>query len=232
MDDVINSTADIVNLSAGRYHGDCMQNCRICKAAEKVADEGKIIVSGAGYSTEDQDKTLYCPAYSNRTISVGSFVSECTCEVAHSSQGDISGPSVEHPAPGAYKLENDYEDVDPYNLAVCGYRDCSPIHSCSEYLDERPVKNDVSASLGHPDVYAPSHTISRRDNGEIYYETGTSFSTAIVSGALSAIISELHGSRPIPNVKEVRSAITQSGETVGDTNRPKLDMESIYHYLR
>ncbi|WP_080504332.1 S8 family serine peptidase [Haloarcula amylolytica] len=231
MAEIRDGSVDIANISAGVHHADCQQQCRMCQAAQEVADSGTIIVAGAGNDLHGQEKTMYCPALSDHTISVGSFEAVCTCSVSNSRSRYRQTPEIF--PPGAYWIRETANEHpgEPVNQTFCSRRNCAPGHTCDTYRKERISDQSVDFRLGEPDVFAPDHLAYERPTGAAGIERGSSYATAIVSGALGGILSKLSEERVLPTPDEINHALNRLNETVGNTPYRRFDSESLYHEL-
>lgn len=229
------SSVDILNISGGKHHKDCKQHCRICTATSEVVDSGTIVVAGAGNSNNEPEKTLYCPALYDGAIAVGSYESRCGFQIFESEKSNQyrTVPQNLHP-PGSYWVTGSPEapDIEPANIAFCSRRGCSDWHSCVNNRKEQLSDVNVSFARGEPDVFALDHYPYRRADGTVGIDTGTSFATALVTGALADILSTVAERRPLPTPDQVMDAIRNIPTTVDGTSQRKFDSEAVYRNLR
>ena len=233
MANIRDSSVDIVNISAGKMHDDCQQQCRLCDAAKAVAESGTVVVAAAGNDVRNDGNTMYCPALSDQTISVGSFESVCTREISLANGQKIYRPSLTIHPPGAYWIRDTKHasEGEPVDQPFCSCRNCMPGCTCAEYRKEQLSPQTIKFDHGEPDVFAPDHLIVERDNGEAGIERGSSYATAIVSGALAGVLSTLSEQRVLPRPEEVNRAISSINQTVGDTPHRRFDSKAVYYEL-
>lgn len=235
MGDIQNRSVDIVNISGGKHHMDCKRRCRICKAARKVVESGTIVVAGAGNTFDDDNsKTLYCPALCGNTIAVGSYETRCGLRIGEDEGTDLhqTVPQNLHP-PNSYWVRDSKaaSDGEPTNTAFCSGRGCSKWHSCSNYREERLSELNISFTKGEPDVFAPDHYPFQRQDGTVGLDVGTSFATAVVSGALADILSTVAKHRTLPTTDEVMDAIRNIPTTVEGTSQRKFNSRAVFENL-
>lgn len=235
MDNIRSRSVDIVNVSAGRHHSDCGGRCRICHATNKVVGDGTIVVAGAGNQMPgDEEKSLYCPALSNKAIAVGSYEARCGLTLKQRTNGDLyrTVPHALFP-PGAYWVRN--TEAASRGEAVytpfCSRRGCSKHHSCEEYRQEQLSAINVSFKHGEPDVFAPDQYVIERMDGTPGIDRGTSFAAALISGALADILSTIVEDRVLPTPSELREAIRSISTTVEGTSQRRFDSTELYRIL-
>lgn len=233
MSNVAKSSVDIVNTSGGIHHRDCNQRCRVCKATNEVVESGTIVVAGAGNDLDGEEKSIYCPALSESTISVGSFEGVCGYSPDEKHGGGIQRRSPSVKPPGAYWVTDDEATIDwePVDIPYCSLQGCSPYHDCSDHRIERIPDRNVSFDEGSPDVFAPDHYVYERDSGAPGLRVGTSFATAVVTGALGEILSVVAKERVFPSPSEVNRAINNISTGVGSTFHRKFDGQQMLDQL-
>lgn len=231
MENVRKSSVELVNISGGLHHTDCEQRCRICKATREVAASGKVVVAAAGDTTDGDSKGMYCPALSNKAISVGAFETRCECPMPSGPGSAGIGP--DSLPPGAYWIKEQQTGTvsGPTNEAFCSFKQCTPAHTCDAHRSEVVWDENVDHRNGEPDVYAPHHVL-RNDGSGPYIGLGTSFAAATVTGALADILSTVATERPMPTKDEVLDTVRQLDTTVGETEARKFDSELLLGMLR
>lgn len=233
MANIRDSSVEIANISAGKHHENCQQQCRLCEAAKQVAESGTLIVAGAGNDVTNEGKSMYCPALSDHVVSVGVFEALCTCDPGQSNSGDLYDTTANIHPPGAYWVRKTPESMrrEPTDQPFCARHACSPRHSCRQYRQERPSNYNITFQPREPDVFAPDHIVIEHDDGIAGLETGSSYATAIVSGALTSVLGTVAKNRVLPQPAEVIDAIGRIGRTVGDTRYRRFDSEALYYEL-
>jgi hypothetical protein len=230
IEDVIEQDLDIVNISSGSHHENCRRLCRICDAINNVVSNNIVVVAGAGNAI-DENKSMHCPAFHDEVISVGGFHTYCTLDP--SSMGSTPGfrPSPSLP-PNCYYLEKPEvaENPELYDQHLCGQGACTPVNECEDFRREVIWDGNIDMGTSEPTVFGPSHFAVCLENGDLLFKTGTSFSTAYVTGCLAGIFGALN--RPNPTPSEVKSAISVRNTTVGDTNHRKFDSLEVNDFLR
>ncbi|WP_436903276.1 S8 family serine peptidase [Halovenus halobia] len=234
MSDIKGRSVDIVNISGGKHHTGCKQRCRICKATREVIESGTIVVAGAGNQYEGESKTLYCPALCSDAIAVGSYETRFGLQVNEDADVGVyrTVPQNIYP-PNAYWIRDSKmaSDGEPIDIAFCSGRGCSEWHSCENNRIEQLSDLNVSFSDGEPDVFAPDHYPFQRRDGTLGIDVGTSFATALVSGALADILSTVAQERPLPQPEEVMEAIRNTPTTVEGTSQRKFNSQAIFQNL-
>lgn len=234
MDNIRGRSVDIVNISGGKHHSGCKQRCRICTATREVVESGTIVVAGAGNNFSDDSKTLYCPALCSDAIAVGSFETRCGLRVGNGRGTDLhqTVPQNLHP-PNSYWVHGSEvaADNEPTNIAFCSGEGCSEWHSCSKHQIERLSDHNVGFSEAEPDVFAPDHYPFQRRDGTVGLDVGTSFATAVVSGALADILSTIAQHRTLPGPDEVMDAIRNTPTTVEGTSQRKFNSQAVFDSL-
>ena len=217
---------DIINSSAGVHHPECNGECRISEATKRLEDDGIIIVAGAGNAIED-GKELYCPAKVRESIAVG--VMEAYCQYSIKNQTSIPGFNPDVFPPGSYFAPH------PENLTnkgpYCGKQGCTPMESCDGNRQEEIWEGNPTERYGSIDVFAPGTSLLTPDDEIPTMDIGSSFATAYVSSVLADILSEIHGERPLPDPREIKSAISRSSSIVKGTGRAKFDGKQIFQDL-
>lgn len=221
------NNVDVINSSAGIHHENCQGNCRISEAAKALVDEGISIVAGAG-NAFNSDQHLYCPGKVNQTISVGVAVSYCRFNVAKTATGPVGFDKQLYP-PGSYFAPIEAEDIG-VNGPFCGGMGCTPVDSCGDNKNEEIWNGNPIEGFGDIDVFAPGTTVySTQDGPKI--DIGTSFSTAYITGVIADILSEIHGKRPLPKPREIKSVLSEMPYVVSGTNKPKFNGKFVFRRL-
>jgi len=224
MDDVRNANIDVVNISAGKYHGKCGGQCRICEAVEDVTREGSIVVAGAGNRKENNSFDVFCPARSSRSIAVG--MSETLCS-ATPPQNPLEplGKADTRP-PGAYWIDPHSEIPYHPDEAYCSYERCSPHQKCENNRQVIYWEGNVDWSDYIPEVVAPGHKpLVNVERGMAEIEPGTSYSTAVVSGGIATVMSEVFPNLPSP--QSVKRAVEATSQDLNCGIVGKFDMKGL-----
>ena len=231
MDDILDANIDVVNISAGKYHHNCAGQCRICEAVDEVVRDGSVVVAGAGNRKEDKELDVFCPARSSESIAVG--MSETLCTITASKKSEFPYRPDKLRPPGAYWVDIDHIDSTTEDLpddTYCGYNACSPFHTCENNRKTIYWGGNVNWNYYVPEVVAPGHKpLVDYDDGTGLIEPGTSYSTAVVSGGIATVLSEVFPDLPSPQrVKRVIEATSRDLESgiVG-----KFDMQRLRDQL-
>lgn len=207
---------DVLNLSVGVHHheepdGDCGGRCRVADETRLAVEAGTTVVAATGNREQDDSLAVHCPALLDDSIGVGGFVARCRHDL------------VETDASGQYWVRNE-------NLQgpFCGQRDCSPFERCNDYRYEYPWRGNVSFHNAVPDVLAPVHHPVGTDVKPVL-QSGTSFGTPVVSGALAAIIGDLDGK---PDPRDLARAVTLGAAGIEEGEVPKFDCAGTLAILR
>lgn len=180
----------------------------------------------------DPDEGLYCPARTPETISVGVYEALCTNEVQLSGRG-MNRPVHTADPPGSYRVPYAGDGTEEWapTKRYCGGTKCFGSQSCETHRTEQLWAGNPS-NEGDIDVFAPGTMVQVTADREPKMDIGTSFSAAIVSGALTAILGELHGSQPLPTTSEIKREFSQISSTVGSTQFRKFNSLELLHLLQ
>lgn len=225
---------DVLNLSLGVHHDACLGRCRSCKAVDTVVSEGTTVVAAAGNDTSQSGESVYCPGLASRAITVSTLISECTARPGRASEP--KGPHTgDYRAPNAHWIRNPdiSESTDSEYLTercFCSYNNCGPGFVCEKNRREFGWEKNPRPSEAKPEVLAPGLQPTIMEVGPAM-AIGTSYSAAVVSGALAEILSELYsrGSRPSPY--ELKIACVEGGQKLQNDPTPKFDALSTYKQL-
>jgi len=229
MADIRDRDTDVVNVSAGKYHADCGGRCRICEAVEAVIGDGTIVVAGAGHREPDRGLGVYCPARSTESIAVG--MSETICTASPDSTNLLSEAAELYRAPGSYWATEAVDNPSYPSDTYCGGVRCSPRNSCDENKVETYWYGNCEWEAYVPQVVAPGHwPLQSEDGDECGLEPGTSYSTAIVSGAIATVLSEIYP--PIPTPQRVSRTVESTSQNMECGVVGKLDMTRLYDALQ
>jgi hypothetical protein len=89
-------------------------------------------------------------------------------------------------------------------------------------------EGNVNWSNYVPEVVAPGHKpISDRENSLFKLEPGTSYSTAVVSGCIATVLSEVFPDVPSP--QHVKRAVEATSQDVDEGMVGELDMKQLYN---
>lgn len=220
---------DILNISCGVWDRGCDSNCRISYAVQQATHNGITILSSIGnkevriqqnHRGELSRKHTYCPALSQKAIGVGGFVSLCHEQQPYSNTDQIWADTTR------------VEEVQDEELQgiFCGYGSCYPNVDCREKKIEEAWQGNVPTRNDRPLVLAPVYYPTKTED-MWYFQRGTSYSTAIISGILALINEELEGFHPIPpNLWRMASEIGAtkiSGGQKFDAVNTLVEMEDV-----
>jgi hypothetical protein len=177
---------DVINISLGNDHsedgnGECGRwrtPCRVNHAAEQAIDDGITVVAAAGNA--DQYDSVCCPSLFDRAISVGGFISECTCNPdIGNTPGGITFPPKSGWIPGGQQ-----------DTIYCTGQDCSPLpeHSCDAARRVRNWSGNVNPVRNKPDILAPAELVVMGSEG-----TRISLATSWATPRVAAMIAETIG---------------------------------------
>lgn len=227
---------DIVNISAGKYHPNCGTNCRICHSVESVTSNDTIVVAGAGNRKENRELDVYCPAKSPGSIAVGMSETLCTAnpqiDPQKSEKFDLSKPPDQDTfrPPGAYWVDHDEKSPFIPNENYCSQLACSPLHPCEENRKTEYSYGNVKWENYVPQVVAPGHyPIADIRSGNFRLDPGTSYSTAIVSGSIATVLSEIFPSTPSPEL--VRRVVGSTAQELECGVVGKINMQGLLDVL-
>lgn len=224
MADIRDDNIDVVNISAGKGHVDCGGRCRICEAVEAVVSEGTVVVAGAGYLKSDGEYGVFCPARSRQSITVAMSESVCTASPEGMNQLN-TGPDIFRP-PGAYWATDTLDDPPYPGEIYCGGNRCSPYHTCENNKVDQYWYGNPNWESYVPEVAAPGHLpVNINEDGGFQLEPGTSYSTAVVSGAVTTVVSEVYP--PIPSQQRISRLIESTSQSMDCGIVGKLDMEGL-----
>lgn len=227
MEDIRSSNNDVVNVSAGKFHENCASRCRISEAVDTVVRDGSIVVTGAGNRTSERQLGVFCPGKSTESIAVG--MSETLCTATPQDTSTPMGAQQPRP-PGAYWANSGSEFPFYPEDAYCSYKRCSPFHECDDNRKTVYWDGNVDWHDYVPEVVAPGHKpIFDRESDLFELEPGTSYSTAVVSGCIATVLSEVFPDVPSPH--RVKRAVETSSRDVDCGVVGKLDMKSLYNAL-
>lgn len=228
MDDVRNDNVDVVNISAGKYHDDCEGQCRLCTAVDNVTREGSVVIAGAGNRKEERSLDVFCPARSSNSIAVG--MSETLCDATPPrDRGSLRTVGQIRP-PGAYWGTGDREEPYYPDGAYCSHRGCSPFHECRDNRRITYWNGNVERNDYLPEVVAPGHLpMVDHAGGEYVLEPGTSYSTAIVTGCVATVMSELFPD--LPTLHQIKRAIESTSQDLDCGIVGKIDMMGLFEAL-
>lgn len=234
LDSIRNDDVDIANLSLGMYRPNCQGDCRLCVAAREVTASGTLIAAGAGNDDPDEDREVFCPARSESTLAVGMSESICTASPPKShptkSTEDMSRP------PGAYWIDHSGLDIDSPYLSdenYCSYARCSPFHECTNNRKMKYWEGNVSWENYLPETVAPGHypRANPTNKREAFMAGGTSYSTAIVSGALAVILGELPLDKN-PSPERIKRVIQSTSDHLACGHVGKFNAKETYSVLK
>lgn len=223
---------DLLNVSAGKHRPDCDQNCRICVAVRRTIDEGVCVVAGAGNRRSDAALSLFCPALQDGVISVGAYEAVCTTVLRGEQPLYRQSPPVMPDGsywvtpPSGLDEHHGYPD-DHY----CGYLGCTLGKGCKDNRAERPWEGNVSYHRGQADVLAPCHRPERTQKGEPFLQSGTSYATPIVTGALAMVLGELFEAGKSPTPAQIKRAVVSRASPIDKGPVGKLDVEAVLNEL-
>jgi hypothetical protein len=217
----IDDEVDIINISAGIHMPGCQGSCGFCNTVSRLIDDGIFVVAAAGnvWDIEDSDERIYCPSTYDEVISVGGMISVCNC------QNNYPGADITDPPSGAFYLNTDNETVQETSpdQPICGQNGCTDEFECipnqveKVWVCPRPKNNK-------PDIFAPCYTSYETVKGEVRSDLGTSFAAPVVTGAVSAVLTEADG-KNVETISpgELRQLVRETGKEFGESNKKKLD---------
>jgi hypothetical protein len=215
----------LVNISAGKYHRDCGGECRICSIIDGLAQEDIVTIAGAGNRKADESLGVFCPAKSTSSIAVGMSQIICTATPNNKSM-PLGANSLESRPPGAYwaKRHNAHEFYP--NDTYCGFNGCSPIHQCENNRRVEYWEGNVDWDEAFPEVVAPGlmPMINESETGG-ELEPGTSFSTALVTGGVACILSEVFPNQVGP--QRLKRTVEASSRNLDCGIVGQFDMEML-----
>lgn len=228
----IRHSVDVLNVSAGVYMQGCPGACQFCTAVKRAVDAGVTVVAAAGNQHPDEPpERVNCPARFDDAIAVGGCVTECPCsDVAstapHSDGGRSSGPY--------WVRQLDDIEYSPFvaDGVYCGWRGCVDDSDCITRNTTKPWTYNVRRHPDKPEVVAPVHYPVLRDDDVPVLYPGTSFAAPVVSGTLSAVLSELSNSDvAVPAPGDVRQAVVEAAVPLEEGNVRKLDVTRTLNML-
>ena len=220
---------DIINISAGNDHSEdgsegCArhnQPCKVREAAEEAIYDGIAVVAAAG--NDDQYDSVCCPSLLDTAISVGGFVSKCTCN-----------PRNE----GSIAIDNDlkpplacWTNNDRVSYQFCSGDGCIPLpeYSCDKYQSVENWSGNVDPVWNKPDVFGPAASIVYGDEPEIIPATSwaTPFVTAMAAEMVAAVRDR--GKELPPYL--IRQAINNTSEKMDSGEDMLFNAQSSLSYI-
>jgi len=114
--------------------------------------------------------------------------------------------------------------------SYCSYRRCSPFQECENNRKTVYWDGNVDWDDYLPEIVAPGHRpLADVENGFFAIEPGTSYSTAVVSGSIATILSELFPNVPSP--QRIKRSVEASAQELDCGIVGKLDMKELYRTL-
>lgn len=233
LDDARSHDVDIINLSLGVSHDDCGGRCRSCVATTDVVDDGVVVVAAAGNEDDGDSEPVACPARAEGAIAVGSSVTYCTASLNQPSVGIQTGDGR---PPGSYWVDTPRETREkaghPEHLSnanFCGFGNCSPYHTCNEYQNEVVCDGNVS-ERDKIDIFAPGD-YPREADGSAVNVIGTSFSTALTTGVIACMLSDLFEIGAEPSPRQVKRALVNGADQI-DGGYPQINYRRTVERLK
>lgn len=224
----VRDSVDLINISAGNDHSEdgnegCAHHrepCKVRDAAEKAIGDGIPVIAAAG--NEDQYDSVCCPSLLDRAVSVGGFVSKCTCrpESGASPASTISKPPLACWTPR-----------DEVEYAFCSGNDCLPLPMCS-CEDSRWVANwsgNVDPVWNKPDIMGPAAALLSRDGPEIL--PATSWATPVVTAMAAEIIAGVRDRGHDTPPYLIRQAFVNTARELDTGEEMLLDAQSSLQYV-
>lgn len=204
--DAVDSGVDLLNLSIGIDH-DCGGNCNLSRELNEVIDKQGVCAIAAAGNRENLDERpgVHCPAIADSVISVGGYIPRCTYDL------------VEDDDSNQWWLQSDGV-IGPF----CGQNGCCNGVSCDDYQYDSLWSGNVSFHNAAPDILAPPISIRGTSLDDIELQMGTSFSVPLVTGILSAIVSDLRDEGITTSIDKLQFA-TKNAATPIDDDYYKLD---------
>lgn len=200
-------------------------------ATDNVVNNGTIAVAGAGNLRPSDDQLgTFCPAKSTDTIAVGMSETLCTASFEKEHSRHLNLEMKARP-PGAYWIE--LEDASPYSpdQNYCGYQGCSAFQDCNNHRKTGYWQGNVNWEDYVPEVVAPGHrVVGDSESGLIALEPGTSYSSAVVSGGIASVLSDVLPKSPSPNL--VRRAVEATSTRLGEGVVGKFNMSELKQALQ
>jgi subtilisin family serine protease len=228
----IGQEVDVLNLSAGVYMKGCPGVCQFCTAVQRAVDAGVTVVAAAGNQHPDRPaERINCPARFDEAIAAGGCVTECPCAEKASMDIHSNGDS----SSGPYWVQK-LDDVDYSPLVAdgvyCGWRGCVEGGECITKNATKPWEGNVRRLPEKPEVVAPVHHPALRDDDVPALLAGSSFAAPVVSGAVSAILSELsESSESPPELSTLRRAVLEGAVPLDESDLQKLNVTRTLNML-
>lgn len=201
---------DVINLSLGNDHSEdgnagCARRqtpCKVRDAAEQAIDDGITVVAAAGNA--QQYDSVCCPSLLDRAISVGGFISECTC------QPDIPGQAQAQPPKAAWDFDGEDDTI------YCTGEGCSPHpdHSCEKYRKTRNWSGNVDPVWNKPDILAPAELViwKSSDHNSLRISPATSWATPRVTAVVAEIIALVRGEDQVVRPETLRKGLRDGAD--------------------
>lgn len=228
----IRHEVDVLNVSAGVYMQGCPGVCQFCTAVRRAVNSGVTVVAAAGNQHPDEPaERVNCPARFDGAIAVGGCVTDCPCSETASTGVHSDGDSSSGPY-WVRKLEGVEYGPLVADGVYCGWRGCIDGGDCITRNTMRPWEGNVRRRPGKPELVAPVHYPEARDDGIPAVYAGTSFAAPIVSGTLSAVLSELSSSDGnVPTPGDVRQAVVEAAVPLDEGDVDKLNVTRTLNML-
>lgn len=225
----VRDNVDLINISAGNDHsGDgndgCVrhnQPCKVREAAEKAINDGIPVVSAAG--NDDQYSSVCCPSLLDRAISVGGFVSKCTCDTGGT---QMSSTMVAGDPPLACWTANDTE-----NYPFCSGMDCFPLpeYSCSEFQENVNWSGNVDPVWNKPDIFGPAAFLVVTSKPAIL--PATSWATPVVTAIMAEIMAVVRNrGKEVPPYL-LRQSVENTAKQLDSGEQMLFDAEEALYYV-
>lgn len=212
IDAAIDREVDVLNISAGRSRPNCTHgHCVYCTEVVRAIDEGVTVVAAAGNSPE---AAVHCPGNATSVICVGGVEYECTYRMPRIPELRTNKP------PLAYwtRLWSGHEyPTSAADGTYCTTRGCwSNGGGCDEYRSVTPWERNPIPSGGKPDILAPLHHATQREDQRPFVWAASSFAAPVVSGCLAGVLSSVDVS---PSPYAVQQAVRDGASRIDTAGR-------------